>query len=33
MKHFFDNPYVVENVKPYYTPLINPDKEGYNGSY
>tara|TARA_R110000772_G_C13293860_1_gene438257 strand:+ start:1100 stop:1747 length:648 start_codon:yes stop_codon:yes gene_type:complete len=26
LEHFFKGKYVVENVKPYYTPLINPTK-------
>ena len=27
LQHFFSGKYVVENVKPYYTPLIPPTKE------
>lgn len=27
LKHFFDGGWVVENVKPYYTPLIKPTTE------
>jgi len=25
LKHFFKGKWVIENVKPYYKPLINPD--------